>query len=57
MENKRLEIGDIQIEDGIEWYISGVSFKEGRPCYSRVKVGSLAHSFVAERDDKKGAKR
>lgn len=47
-----LKIGDIQKEDGIEWYISGVVHQNGKPKYSRVRVGSLAHSFLVTRDSK-----
>jgi hypothetical protein len=36
-----LKRGDTQTDsDGSEWWISGVSFKAGKPVYSRIKVGS-----------------
>lgn len=46
-----LKRGDIQTDnDGTEWYICGVVNMNGQPKYSRVRVGSVAHSSLIGED-------
>jgi hypothetical protein len=45
-----LKNGDIQVDEyGNEWYILGIVHAEGKPRYSRVRVGSLAHQVIMGR--------
>lgn len=44
-----LKRGDTQIDlDGTEWWISGVTFQNGKPSYSRILVGSPAYKTMRE---------
>lgn len=43
--------GDVRVDtNGQEWYIISVSYREGRPEYSEVLVGSLAHQLIVKRE-------